>query len=63
LHGNNDFKKYLTHDAESVSKAVTTQIYTIISEEKKMTQPFFNRKIPLPNKNQTNGEKFKTTGS
>jgi hypothetical protein len=45
-----------------VSRVVTTQIYTIISEEKKMTQPFFNRKIPLPNKNQTNGEKFKTTG-
>lgn len=34
LHGNNDFKKYLTQDAESVSRVITTQIYTIISEEK-----------------------------
>ncbi len=30
---------------------------------KKTTQPFLNRKIPLPNKNQTNGEKFKMTSS
>jgi hypothetical protein len=35
LHGNNDFKKYLTQDVEFVSRAVTTQIYITISEEKK----------------------------
>jgi len=63
LHYNYDLKKYLTRDAESMSTAVTAQISTIILEAKKTTQPFLNRKIPLLNKNQTNGEKFKMTAS
>jgi hypothetical protein len=61
LHYNYNLKKISPRMPNPWARYHSTNFYYNFGS-KKTTQPFLNRKIPLSNKNQINGEKFKMTG-